>query len=49
MELYTVLVKVLPKHEHSIYVDPLASISMGRNIVQELGDVVGTLFMLYAL
>ena len=26
-----VLAKVVPKHEHSNYVDPLASISMGQN------------------
>ena len=42
------LSKVVPKHEHSIYVDRLASIPMG-DIVQELGDVFGTLFMLHAL
>ena len=42
------LAKVVSKHEHSNYVDPLASIPMGGNIVQELGDIVGTLYMLHA-
>ena len=36
------LAKVVPKHEQSNYVDTL-------NIVQELGDIVGTLFMLHTL
>ena len=43
------LAMVVPKYEHSNYVDPLASIPMGGNIVQELGDIVGNLFMLHAL
>ena len=43
------LAKVVRKHEHSNYMDPLASIPMGGNIVQELEDIVGTLIMLHAL
>ena len=43
------LAMVVPKYEHSNYVDPLASIPMGGNIVQELGYAVGTLFILHAL
>ena len=42
------LAKVLQKHEHSNYVDPLASISMGH-IVKDLEDIFGTHFMLHAL
>ena len=42
------LAMVVPKYEHSNYVDPLASIPMGGNIVQELGDIVGSLLMLHA-
>ena len=41
--------KVVLEHEHSNYMDALASIFMGGNIVQVLGDIVGTLFMLHAL
>ena len=43
------LAKVAPKHEHNFYVDPLSSLPMGGIIVQELGDIVGTLFMLHSL
>ena len=39
--------KVVPKHEHRNYVDPLASIPI--NIVQELEDIIGILFMLHVL
>ena len=42
------LAKVVPKHKHSNYVDPLASITR-CNIVQNIGDIVGTLFTLNAL
>ena len=37
------------KRERSNYADPLASVPMGGNIVQELGDIVWTLFLLHAL
>ena len=40
--------KVVPNQEHSNYVDAL-EYSYGCNIVQELGDIVGTLFMLHEL
>ena len=43
------LSKVVLKHEHSIYVDPVASTPMGGTIVQELGNVVATLFTLHVL
>ena len=42
------LVKVVPKHEHNIYVDLLASIPMGA-IHQKQEDVVGTLLVLHEL
>ena len=42
------LSKVVPIHEHSIYVDPLASIFI-RVTCQELGHGVWTLFVLHAL
>ena len=44
-----VLATVIPKHEHRIYVDPLASIPMGGNKVPERGNVVGTLLILHSL
>ena len=43
------LAKVVQKHEHRTYVDPLASIPFGRNIVQELGYIVAMPFMLNVL
>ena len=43
------LAKVVPKHEHKNYMVRLDSIHMGGNIVQELGDIDGTLFMLHEL
>ena len=44
----SLLAKVVPNHENSIYVDPLASIHMLAT-VQELGDIVCTLLMVHAL
>ena len=41
--------KPTPKEGRILVVDPLGSILMGGNIVQELGDIVGALFMCHAL
>ena len=42
------LAKVVPKHEHSLCVDPLSSIPMGKHS-SRTRDIVGTLFMIDAL
>ena len=43
------LAKVVPKHEHRNYVDPLASNPKRGNVVLELGDIFWTLFTILAL
>ena len=48
MKQVKLFTKVVSKHEHSNYMDPLASIPMRDKIVQELGDIVGTIFMRHA-